>query len=556
MNLHRPITPKKFDEIKTYFTINLSSNLNTKNILKKKISHRNFIVRPKLSKISNKLHIKKRELSNMLEQIGKEDVIFNDDKLITNIKIETIEDSLAHNDMISQDTDKSFISKRTAKTNSSLVNLRKNIRKKKYLKQNRNKNKDIEIDNNTLELNCNKMPYANDISKLSFMQKKQNRSKQSSKNKIHKIKLKNKNNMCIKNVNQFINKPTEGQKKGNINLLISPLSKQSPIKHKYNKKLIRNHDFHASQEKLLLGINNNDSMSLVSHTKNELSKSFIHGKSLQIKQPNYMHFPSKSIIKNQEKVIIELQKLFGDKLQLNNETYKNMTDLDKINSINFLLETIKEMNNINKSNKSKIDSYKELNENKEKLIKEQKTEIKGLKKEIHKLNKLIKTNIQINKKLEQNIDTLKTQLEKEKEKNKSSLKERGKSTSKSINSYFNLKLKTDKNINKNKHKKTNRSQEILQKANIFINREKNENKNINENNVNKNINQNNINVKTNINIIIKNKEEKNEDKTEDIKEEKKEEKKEDKKGEKKEDKKEDKKEISPKESKERKDENK
>ena len=356
------------------------------------------------------------------------------------------------------------------------------------------------------------MPYANDLSKLSFMQKKQNRSKQSSKNKIHKIKLKNKNNVCIKNVNQFVNKPTEGQKNGNIKLLISPLSKPSPIRHIFNKKLMRNQDFHASQEKLLLSINNNDSMTLPSHSKNELSKSFIHGKSLQMKQPNYMHFPSKSIIKNQEKVIIELQKLFGDKMQLNNETYKNMTDLDKINSINFLLETIKEMNNINKANKSKIDGYKELNENKEKQIREQKTEIKGLKKEIHKLNKLIKTNIQINKKLEQNIDTLKSQLEKEKEKNKSNLKERGKSTSKNINSYFNLKLKSEKNMNKNKHKKTNRSQEILQKANIFINREKNENKNINENNVNKNINQNNINVKTNINIIIKNKDEKKEDK--------------------------------------------
>ena len=79
----------------------------------------------------NKINIKKRELSNMLEQIGKEDGIFNDDKLITNIKIETIEDSLKPNQMISPDLDKSFLSRRTTKLNSSLINLRKNYRKKK-----------------------------------------------------------------------------------------------------------------------------------------------------------------------------------------------------------------------------------------------------------------------------------------------------------------------------------------------------------------------------------------------------------------------------------------
>ena len=87
---------------------------------------------------------------------------------------------------------------------------------------------------------------------------------------------------------------------------------------------------------------------MTSNTKNEINKSFINTKKiLQPKQLNYMHFPGKSIIKNQEKVIIELQKLFGDRLQLNNDNYQNMTDLDKINCINFLLETVKEMNNIN-----------------------------------------------------------------------------------------------------------------------------------------------------------------------------------------------------------------
>ena len=510
MKINRITTPQKFDEIKSYFTLSLPKHLNSIKKLKKQKSHNNLLERPKFPKDANKLKIKNRELSNMLEQIGKEDNIFNDDKLLTNIRIETIEDSLRKNPINQQqDIDKSFISKRTTKLNSSLVNLRKNLKKKKYIRLNRNKDKEMELNNDTLELNCNKMSFGNDLNKLSFIKKRENRSKQSSRTKINKIRIKNKN-MTIKNVVQFINKPNNENKLGNTNILISPLSKPSPIIFKHKTKVFKNNDFHASQRKLVLNMNNSDSMSVTLNLKRDSSKSFLNGKSMQEKPTNYMHFPNKSIIKNQEKVIIELQKLFGDKLQLSNDIYKNMTDFDKINSINFLLDTIKEMNSINKSNKSKIDGYRELNTNKEKQIKEQKAEIKGLKKEIIKLNKIIKTNIQLNKKYEHNIETLKSQLEKEKEKNKALQKERGKSSSKNIqniNSYFNLKLKKEKNTNRNK-KRINKSQEIFNKADIYINQEKNENKNINENNINKNINQNNINVKTNINIIFKNKEEK------------------------------------------------
>jgi len=159
-------TPKKFNELKTYFTLTIASNNNNKKNLKKQISHTDLIKRIKLPKISNKLFLKKRELSNMLEQIVKEDLTFNEDKLITNIKIESIEDSLAHNQILSTDIDKSFISKRTTKTNSSVINLRKNIKKKKLLKQYRNSDKEIDLSNNTLELNCNKMPFAKDLSKI------------------------------------------------------------------------------------------------------------------------------------------------------------------------------------------------------------------------------------------------------------------------------------------------------------------------------------------------------------------------------------------------------
>ena len=123
-------TPKKFNELKTYFTLTLTSNNNNNKNLKKQTSYNDLIKRIKLPKITNKLFLKKRELSNMLEQIVKEDLLFNEDKLITNIKIESIEDSLAHNQILSTDIDKSFISKRTTKTNSSVINLRKNIKKR------------------------------------------------------------------------------------------------------------------------------------------------------------------------------------------------------------------------------------------------------------------------------------------------------------------------------------------------------------------------------------------------------------------------------------------
>ena len=165
-------SPKKFDEIKSYFTLSLSTHLNSIKKLKKQKSHHNLLERPKFPKETYKLKIKNRELSNMLEQIGKEDDIFNDDKLLTNIRIETIEDSIRKNPINQQqDIDKSFIIKRTTKLISTLVNLRKNLKKKKYIRLNRNKDKEMELNNDTLELNCNKMSFGNDLNKLSFFKK-------------------------------------------------------------------------------------------------------------------------------------------------------------------------------------------------------------------------------------------------------------------------------------------------------------------------------------------------------------------------------------------------
>lgn len=88
----------------------------------------------------------------------------------------------------------------------------------------------------------------------------------------------------------------------------------------------------------------------------------------------------------------------------------------------FLLEAVKEMMNINKTVENKNDELKEMNKTKEKQIQDDKNEIKELKKDIMKLNKIIKTNLLVNRKLNQKVDSLKIQLEKEKNKNKSNTK--------------------------------------------------------------------------------------------------------------------------------------
>jgi hypothetical protein len=134
-----------------------------------------------------------------------------------------------------------------------------------------------------------------------------------------------------------------------------------------------------------------------------------------------------------------------------------------------LLETIRELNNINKSNKTKIDSHKKINEIKEQQIKDLKSEIKELKKEILNINKLLKKENQLNKKLIQNEENLKIQLEKEKMKNKI-LQSRVNSASKIKNNFQNGKNKKEISVNKKREK----SQDILIKANAFVNQKKNE----------------------------------------------------------------------------------
>lgn len=457
METYRFDKSEKFKEIKNEFGYLADNSI--KNQIKKNNSFSNFNKRPKLAKAKYKL-VEKTDLGNILEQIGNDDIIFNNDKLITNIKIESFGNGSRKNSIVSAENNKSFISKKINKNNITSIN-RKKSNRQKNLSQNKNKINDSSFSNNlnnSLELNCNKFSYNN------TNKKKPNHNKNRKKNRSQA--------KTYKNVNQFINKPNEAKKSFNQNILMTPISMKRSIK---SKNSFNSHVFHSTQRSFL-NFNNNDSISLASSSRMDIS---VRGRSMPSMKPNKsmsnLRMPNKSIIKNQDKVIIELEKLFGEKIQLTEDLYKNMTDLDKKNCITFLLETIKEINNSNKINKAKNDGYKQVIEAKEKEIKNYKNEIKELKKENIKLNKLIKTNNQLNKKLTQNLSNLKLQLEKEKEKNKS-LKARGKSSSK-VNKIYSNKYLKENSENKNKRHEETRSQEKVKKASNFINIIKRDNSN-------------------------------------------------------------------------------
>jgi CCR4-NOT transcription complex subunit 6 len=350
---------------------------------------------------------------------------------------------------------------------------RKKINIKK-LDSNKN-NKEIN-EKDSLQLNFNKSPN--------------NRRANGKLNNYKNIKNKKNfiQNYKLKSINQFINKPNDEEIINQKNISTSSTNKTKPrlYHNSFNKlnhlKLSNTHD-------------NNDSISLASISKIG-TKVSTRGRSVQnsSKNKSNIHFPNKSVIKNKDKLLIELKKIFGEKIILCDDMYQNMNDTDKKNCINFLLEAIKEMININKIIERKNEGFKSINEEKEKKIKNDKNEIKELKKNIIKLNKIIKTNIQINRKLSQNVDNLKIQLDKEKKKN-NEINKRGKSSCKNFNNIYGLKNKNENNsfsITTTKRDRY-RSQERFRDTNDFINKKKklNFNKNKDKDKENCEINNNN-----------------------------------------------------------------
>ena len=468
----------KLKLIKSNF-IELSNN-HSNNIFKKSKSASTIIKRPMLKRI-NKLYNEKQNIKNKLDQIGNEASIFNNDKLLTNIKLETIDD-IATNDIFYKTTRKdknnnnikrSLSKKKYSSPNKKISNKsftplnkspRKRNKKNYYIKKEENN-----LSSLTLELNCNKMPQVNTSSTKAH---NYNNNKKKSMSKTNQ-----------KNLNLFINKPQNKHMRNQIynqsnNILLTPI----PNKNKRSKKI----NSYSSFSKLNDSCDNtNDSLCLTTVSK-ITTKTFTKGKSLSVsKKVTTMHFPNKSNIKNKDKLLIEIQKLFTDKIQLYDDTYQKMTDSDKKNCIVFLLDALKEMFTINKIAESKNEDFKANNKTKEKQIQDDKNEIKELKKDIIKLNKIIKTNILMNRKLNQKIDNLKIQLEKEKNKN-------NKNNNNNKNNKSNIAKRgitsEKKTINKNKVKYRNKVNGFISSdtkskfANKSMDKVKNNNINIDENN--------------------------------------------------------------------------
>ena len=102
METYRYEKSEKFKEIKNQFGY-LPNNL-IKNKLKSNNSHSNFNKRPRLPKEKYK-SVEKSDLGNILDQIGNDDLIFNNDKLISSIKIESFENSSKKNSIVSAGND-------------------------------------------------------------------------------------------------------------------------------------------------------------------------------------------------------------------------------------------------------------------------------------------------------------------------------------------------------------------------------------------------------------------------------------------------------------------
>ena len=430
-------------------------------ILKKYKTISIFINRPILRK-KLKLYNDNYHIKNQLDQIGKEDSIFNNDKLITNIKLETLDD-ITVNELLDEtmqkkgnDVNNKNYASPTKNTKRCLTPFNKTTNKRN-IKNNYNKKEENNINKLTFDLNCNKIPQQPNISSI-----------KSPNNKTQKKKLIGKANQ--KNLKLFINKPQiKNTKKNDLNQLSNLLMTPMLIKNKRSKK-ISNSSFTKFNDSC---DNTNESLCLTSVSK-IMAKTYNKTKSSSInKKSTNMHFPNKSNIKNKDKLLVELQKLFTDKLTLYDDTYLNMTDLDKKNCINFLLESLKEMIAINKIAQSKNEEIKESNKKKEKQIQDNKNIIKELKKDVMKLNKIIKTNILVNRKLSQKVDNLKIQLEKEKNKNKNKT-----IISKSVNIIENKISLNDKiknrnkingiNISDTKRKFMNKSMDRLRKNNINL----------------------------------------------------------------------------------------
>ena len=112
-----------FKSIESHFVF--TSDNAQKKILFKNISHSNLRKRPNIKKHNKHDKILPNEKSNQLDLIGNDDLIFNNDKLITSMKIGDIEE-------ISDDSNEASNEKDKEKDIYSSSKKSKKIKKKKF----------------------------------------------------------------------------------------------------------------------------------------------------------------------------------------------------------------------------------------------------------------------------------------------------------------------------------------------------------------------------------------------------------------------------------------
>ena len=198
MNAFKHEKSLTFKEIKNEFN-NLIYNSSKRPLINYN-SHTYLHNRPYLPVNINKI-ISAKDLHNILEQIGNNNLNICDDNFFTNIKIESYETIFNKNNLKSINNNTKLDKKRRNRTNSKSVNNRKVNRQKKKLIKKRNILKEFPIphNSNTLELNCNKKSQINYI------------IKEKEKKAFKKENTSNKN-ILIRNLNKFINNPNDTDK--------------------------------------------------------------------------------------------------------------------------------------------------------------------------------------------------------------------------------------------------------------------------------------------------------------------------------------------------------
>ena len=258
----------KFLLIENHFK-DLSNNQNKKII--KCNSHYDLLKRPIL-KARKSLIINKAKESrkNPLDQIGNDDLILNNDKLIANINLDSLDD-LSDNFSIDNNSEND-------KNNGEL----KHKKRSKSLSKERKKI----------------------INYQAITSKNNNKGKvkEKEKIKINNIKSLKKNKHLLqynrfKNINQFINKSNDNKNNIKYNKML-----MNPVNNKGISKIMNTISYHKLNMKTANNADKyNESISLTSGSRMGIKNRKVRSLPHFFQNKTNMHFPNKSTIKNKDK---------------------------------------------------------------------------------------------------------------------------------------------------------------------------------------------------------------------------------------------------------------